>query len=214
MSTWNLNKVEIDLKKSFDENSETKLLKVLKENSFLFYSLYSRKYAIQPNFSEVSFAGKLRCDFAWLNDNSNGPEWVLVEIEKPKMRLFNQNDDPSAELNHAIDQVKSWDRYFRENPSEKSRIFGAVSRFKYILVAGTREDWNTEKSIKWRAYHNDNSKIEIRSSDIFFDALKLANSKFDELKSFEENPVSLRDSQLEKYWQRYGYMDLFRKILK
>ncbi|GGZ94354.1 Shedu anti-phage system protein SduA domain-containing protein [Algibacter mikhailovii] len=213
MSTWNLRKVEKELKKSFEDDSEVDLLAILKKNSFLFYPLYSRKYGIQPNFAEVSFAGKMRCDFAWLNDNSGGPEWVLVEIEKPKMKLFSKNGDPSAELNHAVEQVKSWDRYFRENPSEKSRIFGAVSRFKYILVAGSREDWSSEKAIKWRAYHNDNYNIEIRSCDIFLDAIKLANNKFEELWSFEENPISLKDSQLEKYWQEYGYMDIFRKVL-
>ena len=88
MSVWNVNKAEQQLNKSFDNNSETELLKVLKNNSFLFYELYSRKYGIQPNFKEISFGGKYRCDFAWLNDNSDGPEWVFVEIEKPKMELF------------------------------------------------------------------------------------------------------------------------------
>ena len=214
MSTWDLKKAKTDLNKAFDENSETQLLDVLKKNSFLFYPLYSRKFGIQPNFSEVSFAGKMRCDFAWLNDNSDGPEWVLVEIEKPRMRLFNRNEDPSSELNHALEQVKSWDRYFNENPAEKSRIFGAVSKFRLILVAGSREDWKTESAMKWRSYHNNESKIEIRSCDIFYDALKVAYDKFSELWSFEENPISLKDSQLEKFWQEYDYMDIFRKILK
>ncbi len=75
---------------------------------------------------EVSFGGKYRSDFVWLNDNSDGPEWVLVEIEKPRIKLFTKKGEPSAELNHAIEQVRSWIRYFNENPSEKSRIFGAV----------------------------------------------------------------------------------------
>ena len=84
MSTWNLQNVEKDLKKAFSNNSETQLLEILKNNSFLFYELYSRKYGISPNFAEISFGGKFRCDFAWLNDNSDGPEWVLVEVEKPR----------------------------------------------------------------------------------------------------------------------------------
>ena len=211
MSTWDLNKVKQDLDTDFENNSEVQLLEILKNNSFLFYQLYSRKGGIQPNFSEVSFAGEMRCDFAWLNDNSDGLEWVLVEIEKPQMRLFNKNGDPSAELNHAIEQVKSWDRYFKENPGEKKRIFGAVTRFRFILVAGKRKDWQNEQAIKWRAHHNNGYKIEIRSCNIFIDSLTYAQSHFDNLWSFEENPISLKHADLKEYWENYQYMDLFRK---
>lgn len=213
MSTWNLQNVEKGLKKAFSDNSETQLLEVLKNNSFLFYELYSRKYGISPNFAEISFGGKFRCDFAWLNDNSGGPEWVLVEVEKPEMKLFTKKNEPTFELNHSIEQVKSWDRYFKGNPLEKKRIFGAVSKFRFILVAGKKEDWQTESAIKWRAYHNDTSSIEIRSSDVFLRPLKVAKEKFGELWSFEENPKSLKHSELENYWTEYGYMDLWRKVL-
>ena len=213
MSTWNIDTVEEKIDDAFEKNSEIQLLEILKENSFLFYELYSRKGGIQPNFSEISFAGEMRGDFAWLNDNSDGPEWVLVEIEKPKMKLFKKNNEPSFELNHAIEQVKSWDRYFHQNPLEKKRIFGAVSRFRFILVAGAREDWQTENAIKWRTYHNKESNIEIRSSDVFKNAITVARNHFDELWSFEEHPVSLKHAGLKKYWENYNYMDLWRKTL-
>lgn len=213
MTTWDLNKVKQDLDAVFENNSEVQLLDVLKNNSFLFYHLYSRKAGIQPNFSEVFFANEMRCDFAWLNDNSDGPEWVLVEIEKPKMRLFNKNGDPSAELNHAIEQVKSWDRYFKENPGEKKRIFGAVSRFRFILVAGTRNDWQKEAAIKWRAHNNNEYKIEIKSFNTFYDSLLYAQEHFNDLWSFEEYPKSLKHSDLKGFWESYAYMDLFRKVL-
>lgn len=133
---WDINKVEFEVLASFAANSETDLLRVLKDNSFLFYELFSRKYTIQPIFREISLGAKLRCDFAWLNDNSDGPEWVLVEVEKPNMKIFNSNKKPSAALNSAIEQVKTWERYFFENPSERKRIFGAVAKFKFILIAG------------------------------------------------------------------------------
>lgn len=89
---------------AFKNNSEVELLQTIKSYSFL---LYSRKWGIQPSFHEVNFGSKLRCDFAWLNDNSDGPEWVLLEVEKTKMKLFTKKGEPSAELNHAIEQVKT-----------------------------------------------------------------------------------------------------------
>lgn len=123
MSTWDLQTVEKNLKLAFSNNSETQLLKVLKKTSFLFYELFSIKYGISPNFPEISCSGKFRCDFAWLNDNSGGPECVLVEVKKPEMKLFTKKNEPSSELYHSIEQVKSWDRYFKENPFEKKTNF-------------------------------------------------------------------------------------------
>lgn len=78
---WNLKAVRLSLLNAYENDSETELHAILKENSFLFYELYSRKYGIQPAFHEVDFDGKRHCDFAWLNDNSDGPEWVLLKVE-------------------------------------------------------------------------------------------------------------------------------------
>ncbi|MEC4054568.1 Shedu anti-phage system protein SduA domain-containing protein [Myroides odoratimimus] len=210
---WDSIKVKSSLELAFNNNSEIELLQIIKANSFLLYELYSRKWGIQPSFHEINFGSKLRCDFAWLNDNSDGPEWVLLEIEKPKMKLFTKKGEPSAELNHAIEQVKTWQRYFEENPLEKKRIFGAVARFRFILVAGSKEDWSTESAIKWRKHHNATSDIEIRSSDIFYRAISILERSPSELWSFNEHPKTLSHSRLEKYWEKYGYMDIFRRIL-
>lgn len=209
---WDIPKVEIGLQTAFDGNSETALLEVLKDNSFLFYYLYSRKGGIQPVFREIIFGGRYRCDFAWLNDNSDGPEWVLMELEKPKMRIFNANGKPTSELNGALEQVKSWQRYFHENPAEKKRIFGAVAKFRFILVAGDKKEWDKEKAMKWRTYHNSTSDIELRTTDVFSRALADYKKRPNEFWSFEENPVTLGFAGLEEYWKGYGYMDLMRKL--
>ncbi|EGQ8961601.1 Shedu anti-phage system protein SduA domain-containing protein [Vibrio parahaemolyticus] len=211
--SFDVQSVRALLNNVFQNNSEVELLKVLKNNSFLFHSLYTRKFGIQPNFAEVPFGSKLRCDFCWLNDNSDGPEWVLVEIEKPNMKLFNRNGEPSSELNHAIEQVKSWERYFHQQPAEKQRIFGAVSKFRFVLVAGRRDAWQTREAAQWRAYHNQSSTIEIHSTDIFYDALDLYENHSDGFWSFEENPVSLASKELEGNWSQYDYIGFWRKLL-
>lgn len=212
LGTWDLETLKKDLGDAYRENSEVKLLSILKANSFLFYELFSRKYGIQPIFHEVSFGGGFRCDFAWLNDSSDGPEWVLVEVEKPKMRLFNTNGEPTAELNHAIEQVKSWRRYFNENPSEKKRIFGAVARFRYILIAGSSEKWASPDAQRWRIDNNKETNIEIRTSDVFIRPLRILEEHPDELWSFAENPRTLLPSELSRYWGEYEYMKPWRLL--
>lgn len=208
--TWKIDEVEQELRNAFNNNSERELLKILKENSFLFYYLFSRKGNLQPIFHEVSFGGKLFCDFAWLNNNSSGPEWVLMELEKPKMRLFNANGKPTAELNGSIEQVKSWQRYFDENPSEKRRIFGAVAKFRFLLVAGDKTEWEKDSAMKWRSHNNTTSNIEIRTTNVFIRALLEYKEKPEEFWTFEEKPNTLKSIELEKYWRNYDYMKAMR----
>ncbi len=215
LSVFDLPLVELQIKKAFENNNEIDLLKIVKNNTFLLYELYARKWGIQPPFAEISFGGDLRCDFAWLNDNSDGPEWYLVEIEKPNLQLFTTKNDPTAPLNHAISQLESWERYFEENPSEKNRIFGAVGRFKFILVAGSSVSWNSESAKKWRIHRNkQNRNFEIRSSNIFLKAIETAKHFPNQIWSFNDHPVALNHKDLYGYWQNYSYMDHWRKILK
>lgn len=213
MPYFDTSMVKMKLDDAFKKNSEVDLLAVIKKNSFLLSPLYDRKFGIQPNFCEVAFGNKYRCDFCWLNDNSDGPEWVIVEIEKPSMKLFNVNGYPSSKLNGAIEQVRDWQRYFDENPADKRRIFGAVSRFRWILVAGNRNDWNELKASKWRSHFNSNQNIEIRSTKIFYEALGLYTRCSDNFWSFEEHPESLGASALEDFWRNYEYIDYWRSKL-
>jgi len=209
---FNKDIAKADLENAITNNSEHQLLAVLKNNSFLFYDLYSRKFGIQPNFSEVCFGSKYRCDFCWLNDNSDGPEWVLVEIERPDIPLFKKNGDPTHELNHAIEQVRSWERYFEQNPVEKSRIFGAVSRFRLILVVGTKDSWQEPVAASWRAHHNNTSTVEIRSMETFFKSIVHYNESPENL-SFEEHPKSKRANELANYCRDYQYLMYWKNIL-
>lgn len=203
--TFDKNEVREQITCIFEENSEQALLALLKKNSFLFSDIYSRQYGIQPNFAEVPFGTKYRCDFCWLNDNSDGPEWVLVEIEKPKIILFNSSGEPSAQLNHAIEQVRSWDRYFKTNPHEKSRIFGAVARFRHVLIVGLKEDWASNPASVWKSHFNSDGNIEIRSMDTFIKSLDRFNED-PKFLSFEQYPASKSSSELSAYCNNSDYL--------
>lgn len=212
-AVWDIAKAEKGVKDAINNDSEVDLLAVLKQNSFLFYDLHFRKHGVQPIFHEVNFGAKLRCDFAWLNDNSSGPEWVIVEIEKPSMRLFTKAEKPATELNSALEQVRSWDRYFKEHRDEAKRIFGAVAKFRYILVAGSHQDWATEQASRWRVHHHSISEIEIKSMDTFLKSIAAYKQNPQDMWSFEKHPITYSFSELEAYWQGYGYMDHWRKVL-
>jgi len=208
-----LSAIRRQLTAAIDINSENQLLALIRSNSFLLYPLYTRKFTIGPPFHELSFGGERRCDFAWLNDDSDGPEWVLVEMEPPAMRLFNADGYAGGPLHHGIEQIRSWRRYFNENPGEKRRIFGAVANFRFILVGGTRAAWAERNASRWRIDMQENERIEIRSSGIFMDAINECEVRTEGLWSFDENPFTLPQGGLANYVETHPYLNLWRQRL-
>ena len=123
---------------------------------------------------------------------------------------FNADKNPSSELNKAIEQVKSWQRYFMDNPAEKKKIFGAVAKFRYILIAGDKDSWSDEEAMKWRKHNNQTTEFEIRTTDVFLRAIQEVKQHPDHFWSFDEAPKTLEFKKLEDYWKNYGYMDRMR----
>ena len=60
-------------------------------------------------------------DFIVGERHSFGYEWLLVELENPKKKMFNKNGDPSAALNHAIRQIQDWRAWLRRNQDYATR---------------------------------------------------------------------------------------------
>ena len=54
-------------------------------------------------------------DFIIGDRASYGYEWILVELESPLAKMFNQNGDPSAALNHALQQIGTWRTWLARN---------------------------------------------------------------------------------------------------
>lgn len=207
---WNIKSVEKDLKNALLTNSEIELRNILNNNTFLFYLLYPLSKN-QPIFKEVSFGNTFRCDFAWLRDNSYGPEWVLMELKSPNMKVFKADGNPTAKLYDAIEQLKKWKRYFDEYPYERKRIFGPVVKFTYLLVAGSKDDWQKESTMKWRADFNLSNNIKIRTTDAFSRALKDTKESPDILNQFKKYPKTLNPSKLVEYLHSNNYIKFMSK---
>ena len=194
-------------------DGDTELIKaVIRENSFLFFDLYERKMSAMPIFHEVEFGG-MKADFAWLDDASDGPRWFLVKLARPDIELVGERGMASPSLLAEIEEVKAWANYFEVNPAEKKRLFGAVNQFRFRLIAGTREQWQTEQAQQWRAQHNKNSFVEIRSYQTFTKSLNDLTSAPGEFYRFIKFPFTSPASDMEKFWKNYRYMDDWRKWL-
>ncbi len=207
--TIHLLKIKAELDSAFKNNSEQELLKILKNHSFLFFELVERKAEETPIFHEIPF-GNYRCDFMWYDRSSYGTHCVLVEIEKPHGKIFTDySPRPSEHLTRGKTQIEDWRNYLDGiSNTEKMRTFGNITDFKYILVAGTTEEWEKEAAKRWRAnYNKRESNCIIRSTSIFYRAIDKRRILDDAwFLCFEKYPHTLSEREWREYVHSTEYL--------
>ena len=60
-------------------------------------------------------------DFLIGTRSTLGSEWMAVELESPRARIFTNRGDPTATLNHAIRQITDWRNWLSRNRDYASR---------------------------------------------------------------------------------------------
>jgi len=100
--------------------------------------------------SKVPFGDK-ESDF--VAKRSDGT-YVLVEIERATCRVFRKgNNEPTAEFNHACQQVKDWQRYIRDNVHtvrEEQRMPGIYEPAGMVIVGRSSDIDSVEAVTRWK----------------------------------------------------------------
>ncbi|RLJ73643.1 SEFIR domain-containing protein [Pedobacter alluvionis] len=208
---WDVNGVETDLKEILSKGSLPELKGLIQSNSFLFYDTYERKATAMPIFHDLGLNGHT-CDFVWLNDSSSGPEWVLLKLLSPSTKVLNEDARINFEITLAVEEIKSWEEYFTDNPNEVKKIFGAATKFKFILVVGSAQDWKEGEASRWRIKNEQESGVLIRSINSFEKSVDALKSHPDALYRFNNYPTTSNSDQIEKFWKNYPYMDKWRML--
>jgi len=170
-----LKKLENALKKSESENDMQKFLE---------------KY---PKFLAIKLGGghgrwvipKTRLGSEYVTDfmigerHSFGYEWVAVELESPKAKMFTKSGNPTKELSHAIRQIQDWRAWIMKNQDYASRDTNQkglglvdISPNMYGLIfIGSRFSIDKNTNALRKQMIND-LKIDIRSYDYLVDSSK------------------------------------------
>jgi hypothetical protein len=82
------------------EKKEEPIQKYLEKNKVLFARFHARRLFVKPRI-----LGRFNADFAILDSQG---ALVLIEIERPTLRLFKANGHLRGEFNHAYEQVQDW----------------------------------------------------------------------------------------------------------
>jgi antiviral defense system Shedu protein SduA len=124
-----------------------------------------------------------RPDFVFLWHHSGGEFIALVEIEPPRLQIFNADDEFSAPFNHALQQLEDWSSWLRSNSTyvhhllEPLREFApGTPTFRYIdlhLIVGRRSHLNSvRRRHRWEERTNRAQRdTHIRTYDGFVQSI-------------------------------------------
>lgn len=109
--------------------------------------------------------GKWIPDFLVCDRNSLGYQWTLVELESPTMEATNSNESVSADTHHAVQQIRDYRRWLRDNALfEQSQGYrGLNADCDGFIVIGRRDGRTALEQERLADFRRDH--IEIASYD-------------------------------------------------
>ena len=154
-------------------NTENQIQEFLEENTIFIPMPFLLNHYLHMNcvISKFKLGNEFVTDFAYLTKSSDYWEFVLVELEDAKKKIFTNDKENiyfHSEFNHAYDQITSWKAYVNKNREailhqiDKLRVplnENSV-RFKYVLVIGRNAEKNNSE--KRRAMFAEKSDNDIR----------------------------------------------------
>lgn len=122
------------------EPNEPPFQNFLEKNPVLLARFYSKKLYLKPNI-----LGKYQPDFALLDTEG---KLVLIELEKPTLKLFKKDGHPTAALMHAYGQVRDWLHEYEKHRSAFLDGLGLkpeeVMAVRGCVIAGEKESAKSE----------------------------------------------------------------------
>lgn len=105
-----------------------------------FFNGALRLFGFSPVYSKTKLGCDYEVDFAWLDSSSFGPDWHLVEIEAPSTRLFTKGGNPTAELTHAVQQLRDWHSWLHDHLEYARRLMPQIEYPLCYIFMGRRKE--------------------------------------------------------------------------
>jgi hypothetical protein len=105
------------LKEAADENPLQMLLE--EQPALLVQLLHAAPRFVLPRHR---LGAEFVPDFIIGTDSSDGYNWLVVELESPRLSFFTKAGNPRAQLAHAIRQIQDWRAWLHRNQNYAARI--------------------------------------------------------------------------------------------
>ncbi|MFB3889422.1 MAG: Shedu anti-phage system protein SduA domain-containing protein [Candidatus Bathyarchaeia archaeon] len=132
-----------------------------------------------------------------------GPSYLVVEIEKPGVKLFTRNGDPTADLTHAQQQVRNYLSWIVEESAYfRKRGFPNIStaNTRGLVIIGTSSSLNLQERRMLEFINSEvQNRYEIKTFDKVCEDYKTITSNFKKEICILDNHVLL-----QRYLQKKG----------
>jgi hypothetical protein len=129
------------------EASENELQKQLERHPYILSQQFAHCHHVFP---KVALGIQYETDFMCLDIPSSGKEWIGIELESPSKKVINKQGRKSADLEHAIQQIRDWRVWITDNlnyarQSREQNGLGLIDitpRFFGHVIIGRRKNYN------------------------------------------------------------------------
>jgi ppGpp synthetase/RelA/SpoT-type nucleotidyltranferase len=129
------------------------------------------QFLLNPNpeemWSEIPLGLGTQMQMDFMFRESDG-EYVLVEIENPRHRLFTQDGDFRYEVNHAHRQVEDWQEWIEDNIATVQKAYPGIISPRGLVVIGRSRDLSESER---RSLNRRNINLRGRLKIITYDEL-------------------------------------------
>ncbi|MGW7556513.1 Shedu anti-phage system protein SduA domain-containing protein [Streptomyces rimosus] len=85
--------------------------------------------------------------------------YTLVEIERPRDRIFTRADDLTSRFNHAVGQVLDFQTWISENSAYAAKHFPGISAPHGVVIMGMRSQLNGRQLSKLKRWQHNSREI-------------------------------------------------------
>lgn len=151
---------------------EEELQKFLKEHSFI---LHPSAQSIPKQKLGEDFV----TDFVLVATTTQGPTYILVELERTDHKILTKDYTLTSAVNHAIKQTRDWDVWLENNKAYIQNKLPGFESPTYMIVIGRSKDFDEKQKAYMRSYNREWKNLEIITYD---DVLLRFRSTIDKLK--------------------------------
>jgi len=149
--------------------SENDLQKHIEVHPYILSQQFSHCHHVFP---KVALGVQYETDFMCLDIPSSGKEWIGIELESPQKKVITQKGRKTADLEHAIQQIRDWRAWITDNLSyarqnREQNGLGLIDispRFFGHVIIGRRKNYNDKFNELRRQLLRD-ELIKVRSWD-------------------------------------------------
>ena len=131
------------------ESTENELQKHLENHPYILSQQFAHCHHV---FTKVALGNQYETDFMCLDIPSSGKEWLGIELECPSKKVITKQGRKTANLEHAIQQIRDWRAWITDNLSYARRsreqnglgLIDITPRFFGHVIIGRRKNYNNK----------------------------------------------------------------------